>query len=60
MEKNSGVEYSNEENSSEEKKNFFCIYENMVNKYYQKQKGKLRKRARETYQNFSEEEKDKR
>ena len=33
MEKNSGEEYSNEENSSEEKKNFFCIYENMVNKY---------------------------
>ena len=32
----------------------------MTNKYYQKQKEKLRKEARERYQNLSEEEKDKR
>ena len=31
----------------------------MVNKYYLKQKEKLRKEAPERYQNFSEEEKDK-
>ena len=31
----------------------------MVNKYYQKHKEKLRKEARERYQNLSEEEKDK-
>ena len=32
----------------------------MVNKYYQKQKERLQKKARERYQNLSEEEKDKR
>ena len=32
----------------------------MVNKYYQKHKKKLRKEARERYQNLSEEEKEKR
>ena len=32
----------------------------MTNKYYQKQKEKLRKETRERYQNLSEEEKDKR
>ena len=32
----------------------------MVNKHYQKHKEKLRKEARERYQNLSEEEKDKR
>ena len=32
----------------------------MVNKYYQKHKEKLRKEARERYQNLSEEEKEKR
>ena len=32
----------------------------MVNKYYQKQKERLLKEARERYQNLSEEEKDKR
>ena len=32
----------------------------MINKYYQKHKGKLRKEARERYQNLSEEEKGKR
>ena len=32
----------------------------MVNKYYQNHKEKLRKEARERYQNLSEEEKDKR
>ena len=32
----------------------------MINKYYQKQKYRLRKEAREKYQNFSEEETDKR
>ena len=32
----------------------------MVNKYYQKHKKGLRKDARKRYQNFSEEEKDKR
>ena len=32
----------------------------MVNKYYQKHKERLRKEARERYQNFPEEEKDKR
>ena len=32
----------------------------MVSKYYQKHKEKLRKEARERYQNLSEEEKDKR
>ena len=31
----------------------------MVNKYYQKNKEKLQKEARERYQNLSEEEKDK-
>ena len=31
----------------------------MVNKYYQKQKEKLRKEARERYQNLSEEDKEK-
>ena len=31
----------------------------MVNRYYQKQKKRLRKEARERYQNLSEEEKDK-
>ena len=39
--------------------NFF-LYIKMTNKYYQKQKEKLRKEARERYQNLSEEEKDKR
>ena len=32
----------------------------MVNKYYQKHKERLRKEARERYQNLSEKEKDKR
>ena len=32
----------------------------MVNKYYQKHKPRLRKEARERYQNLSKEEKDKR
>ena len=32
----------------------------MVNKYYQKHKGRLLKEARERYQNLSEEEKDRR
>ena len=32
----------------------------MVDKYYQKGKERLRKEARERYQNLSEEEKDKR
>ena len=32
----------------------------MINKYYQKHKGKLRKEASERYQNISDEEKDKR
>ena len=32
----------------------------MLNKYYQKHKERLRKEAREIYQNLSEEEKDKR
>ena len=32
----------------------------MVNKYYQKRKKRLRKEARERYQNLSEEKKDKR
>ena len=32
----------------------------MVNKYYQKNKEKLRKEARERYQNLCEEEKEKR
>ena len=32
----------------------------MVNKHYQKHKEKLRKEARERYQNLSEEEKNKR
>ena len=32
----------------------------MVNNYYQKHKERLRKEARERYQNLSEEEKDKR
>ena len=32
----------------------------ILNMYYQKQKEKLRKEARENYQNFSGEEKDKR
>ena len=32
----------------------------MVNKYYQKHKERLRKEARERFQNLSEEEKDKR
>ena len=31
----------------------------MINKYYQKHKEKLRKEARERYQNLSEEEKEK-
>ena len=31
----------------------------MVNNYYQKHKERLQKKARERYQNFSEEEKDK-
>ena len=31
----------------------------MVNKYYEKHKERLQKEARETYQNRSEEEKDK-
>ena len=31
----------------------------MVNKYYQKHKGRLQKEARERYQNLSVEEKDK-
>ena len=31
----------------------------MVNKYYQKNKEKLRKEARERYKNLSEEEKEK-
>ena len=32
----------------------------MVNKYYQKHKERLRKEARERYQNLSEKEEDKR
>ena len=32
----------------------------MINKYYRKHKEKLQREAREGYQNFSEEEKDKR
>ena len=32
----------------------------MFSKYYQKHKERLQKEARETYQNFSEEEKDRR
>ena len=32
----------------------------MVDKYYQKHKERLQKEARETHQNLSEEEKDKR
>ena len=36
------------------------VYKKMINKYYQKHKGKHRKEARERYQNLSEEEKDKR
>ena len=32
----------------------------MVNSYYQKDKERLRKEARERYQNFPEKEKDKR
>ena len=32
----------------------------MLNKYYQKHKERLQKKARERYQNLSEEEKDKR
>ena len=35
-------------------------YIKMVNKYYQKNKEKLQKEARERYQNLSEEEKEKR
>ena len=35
----------------------FFVYIKMVNKYYQKHKEKLRKEAREKYQNISEEEK---
>ena len=31
----------------------------MISNYYQKNKEKLKKEARETYQNISEEEKDK-
>ena len=31
----------------------------MTNNYYQKHKQKLRKKARQKYQNFSEEQKDK-
>ena len=31
----------------------------MVNKYYQKHKERLRKKARERYQNFTEEEREK-
>ena len=38
----------------------FFAYIKMVNKYYQKHKERLRKEARERYQNLSEEEKDKR
>ena len=34
-------------------------YIKMVNKYYQKSKEKLKKKARERYQNLSEEEKQK-
>ena len=32
----------------------------MVNQYYQKHKDRLRREARERYQNFSDKEKDKR
>ena len=35
------------------------IYIKLVNKYYQKHKGRLQKEARERYQNLSEEEIDK-
>ena len=33
---------------------FFLQIQKMVNKYYQKYKGRLQKEARERYQNFSE------
>ena len=67
-EKNSDEKNFDENNFDEENfkntdmtnKNVFCIYIKMVNKYYQKNKEKLQKEAREIYQNFSEEEKDKR
>ena len=36
------------------------MYIKIVNKYYQNRKERLRKEAREKYQNLSEEEKDKR
>ena len=39
---------------------FFFVFLKMVNKYYQKRKERLRKKARERYKNLSEEEKDKR
>ena len=39
-------------------KNSFFVYIKMVNKYYQKHKEKLRKEAREIYQNISEKEKE--
>ena len=40
-------------------KKFFFLYIKMVNTYYQKNKEKLQKEARERYQNLSEEEKNK-
>ena len=39
--------------------NFFFVYINVVNKYYQKHKENLGKEAPERYQDLSEEEKDK-
>ena len=54
---------SDRENSDEENQNLikiFFVYIKMVNMYYQTHKERLRKETRERYQNFSEEEKDKR
>ena len=39
--------------------NFFFVHIKMTNDYYQKNKKKPQKEASERYQNFSEEEKDK-
>ena len=39
--------------------NFFSLYIKITTNYYQKRKEKLRKEARERYQNLSEEEKEK-
>ena len=38
---------------------FFCLYINMTNNYYKKNKEKLQKEARERYQIPSQEEKEK-